>query len=116
MPVTTLRRQDVIFLLSVVCAAGMAYYHLCLFVPRAMEVRAVQGFGNGYSFGADFYPIWLTSREALLHHRDPYSPEITRQIQIGLFGRALDAGNPVASPNYRTFSYPAFADLLFWPL
>ena len=30
-------------------AAGMVYYHLCLFVPRAMEVRAAQGFGNGYS-------------------------------------------------------------------
>jgi hypothetical protein len=116
MPVTTLRRQGVILLLSVVCAAGMAYYHLCLFVPRAMEVRAAQGFGNGYSFGADFYPIWLTSREALLHHRDPYSPEMTRQIQIGLFGRALDASNPAAPQDYRAFAYPAFVDLLFLPL
>jgi hypothetical protein len=121
MPHTTLWRQSVIVVLSVVCAAGMVYYHLCLFVPRAMEVRAAQGFGNGYSFGADFYPIWLTSREGLLHRRDPYSPEMTRQIQIGLFGRALDAGNPAApaapaSPDYRTFAYPAFADLLFWPL
>jgi hypothetical protein len=116
MPVTTLRRHGVILLLSVVCAAGMIYYHLCLFVPRAMEVRAAQGFGNGYSFGADVYPIWLTSREALLHHRDPYSPEITRQIQIGLFGRALDAGNPAAPQDYRAFAYPVFVDLLFWPL
>jgi hypothetical protein len=116
MPVTTLRRQGVILLLSVVCAAGMVYYHLCLFVPRAMEVRAAQGFGNGYSFGADFYPIWLTSREGLLHHLDPYSPEMTWQIQIGLFGRALDTGNPAAHRDYRVFAYPAFVDLLFWPV
>ena len=116
MLVTTPWRQGVILLLSVLCAAGMVYYHLFLFVPRAMEVRAVQGFGNGYSFGADFYPIWLTSRQGLLHHRDPYSPEMTRQIQIGLFGRALDAGNPAAAQDYRAFAYPAFADLLFWPL
>lgn len=101
---------------SVVCAAGMGYYHLGIFVPRAIEVRSVQSFANGYSFGADFYPIWLASREGLLHHRDPYSREMTRQIQTGLFGRALDAVNPAASPNYRTFSYPAFANLLFWPL
>jgi Glycosyltransferase family 87 len=116
MPVTTLRRQGVIFLLSALCASSMIYYHLCLFVPRAMDVRAAQGFGDGYSLGADFYPIWLTSREGLLHHRDPYSPELTRQIQIGLFGRALDATTPGAPPDYRTFAYPAFVDVLFWPL
>ena len=116
MPVTIPRRQVVILLLSVVCAAGMAYYHLWLFMPRAMEVRSAQGFGNGYSFGADFYPVWLTSREALLYHRDPYSPEMTRQIQIGLFGRALDTPNPAAPQDYRAFAYPAFVDLLFLPL
>ncbi len=81
-----------------------------------MEVRSAQGFGNGYSFGADFYPVWLTSREALLHHRDPYSPAMTRQIQIGLFGRALDTPNPAAPQDYRAFAYPAFVDLLFLPL
>ena len=93
----------------------MVYYHLALFVPRAKEVRAAQGFGNGYSFGADFYPIWFTAREGLAHHRDPYSPEMTRQIQIGLFGRPLDASNPAAPFDYRAFAYPAFADILFWP-
>jgi hypothetical protein len=92
----------------------MVYYHLGLFVPRAMEVRSAQGYGNGYSFGADFYPIWLTAREGLLHHRDPYSPEMTRQIQIGLFGRTLDDG--AAAGDYRALAYPAFVDLLFWPL
>jgi len=112
----TSRRQNAIFLLSVACAAGMLYYHLCLFVPRAVEVRAAQGFGGGYSFGADFYPIWLTSREGLLHHRDPYSPEMTREIQMGLFGRALDADNLAAPQDYRAFAYPAFVDVLFWPL
>jgi hypothetical protein len=109
----SLWRQSIIVMLSVLCAAGMVYYHLGLLVPRAREERAAQGFGNGYSFGADFYPIWLTSREGLLHHRDPYSAEMTRQIQIGLFGRAVDAGT--APADYRAFAYPAFADVLFWP-
>jgi hypothetical protein len=115
MLVTTARRQRAILLMAVLCAAGMLYYHLCLFVPRAIEVRAAQGYGSGYSFGADFYPIWLTSREGLLRHRDPYSAEMTRDIQIGLFGRSLDAGNPAAPREYRAFAYPAFADVLFWP-
>ena len=116
MLVTTLRRQSAIVLLSVLCAAGMVYYHLGLFVPRAIEVRAAQGFGGGHSFGADFYPIWLTSRRGLLLRRDPYSAEMTRRIQIGLFGRTLDSGNPGVPRDYRSFAYPAFIDLLFWPL
>ena len=57
----------------ILCSACMVYYHLVLFVPRVSQVRTAEGFGNGYSFGADFYPVWLTARESLLHHRDPYS-------------------------------------------
>src|ERR1022692_931257 len=110
-----IRRSRGVLCIVIVCAACMVYYHLALFVPRAKEVRAAQGFGNGYSFGADFYPIWFTAREGLAYHRDPYSPEMTRQIQIGLFGRPLDASNPAAPLNYRAFAYPAFADILFWP-
>src|SRR5271166_5129433 len=87
--------------LVILCSTCMVYYHLALFVARAQEVRTAQGFGNGYSFGADFYPIWFTSREGLLPNDDPYSPEMTRQIQIGLFGRSLDAGNPAAPQDYR---------------
>lgn len=96
---------------------GMVYYHLFLFVPRVLEVRAAKGLGNGYSFGDDFYPVWLTSREAVLHHREPYSPAMTREIQIGLFGRPLDAHHVFDPPlRYREFAYPAFVDIIFWPV
>jgi len=111
-----LRRPRNILFLVILLAAGMAYYHLALFAPRVMDLRATQGFGNGYFFGDDFYPIWLTSRQILRDHRDPYSPETTRQIQVGLFGRGLDGLNPAAPQDYRSFAYPAFIDVLFWPL
>src|SRR5262249_26497982 len=62
------------------------------------------------------YPIWLTTREWLLHHRDPYSPEMTRSIQTGLFGRPMDPSRPTdPPPDYRTFSYPVYTDLLAVP-
>ena len=35
------------------------------------------------------------ARELLLHHRDPYSPEVTREIQTGYYGRPLDPGRCV---------------------
>jgi Glycosyltransferase family 87 len=103
--------------LAFVGAASMLYYHLGLLIPRALEARAAQGLGNGYAFGNDFYPIWLTSRQALMEQHDAYGAAMTRKIQIGLFGRPLSANNPQDPPiDYRTFAYPAYADLIFWPL
>lgn len=63
-------------------------------------------------FGNDFYPLWLTAREAL-RGRDPYSPEMTREIQAGLFGRTLD--RPGDPKDLRMFAHPAFTLLLIWP-
>jgi hypothetical protein len=98
-------------------AASMVYYHVALFMPRVQKAQAAKHLSGEYTFGNDFYPIWLTSREWLREHRDPYSPALTREIQIGLFGRPLDSQFPTDPPSdYRTFAYPAFTDLLFWPV
>jgi glycosyl transferase family 87 len=102
----------VVLLLS----SSMAYYHLGVFLPHFIGLRAARGLVGQYSFGDDFYPIWLTSRAALLDHRNPYSSEMTREIQTGIFGHSLiprRPGDPLA--NYRAFAYPAYVDLLFWP-
>jgi hypothetical protein len=109
-------RPYILLALSLFAAGCMTYYHLAIFVPHAHEVRAALGLGNGYSFGADFYPLWLTSREALLHRGDPYSSRMTVQIQTGLFGCQLAVCAPAASPDDRAFVHPAFADLFIWPL
>jgi hypothetical protein len=102
--------------LAMVGAASMLYYHLGLFLPRAREVNTARGLGNGYAFGDDFYPIWLTARQWRVAHRDPYSPEMTREIQKGLFGRPLDPRLPTDPIDLRMFAHPAYADLLFWPV
>jgi hypothetical protein len=103
--------------LALVGGASMLYYHLGLFIPKVLEQRTARGLGNGYAFGDDFYPIWLTTRQWQLEHRDPFSPEMTRQIQTGLFGRPLDAHHSNDPPvDYREFAYPAFTDLMFWPI
>ena len=102
--------------LACVGAASMVYYHLGLFIPHALQVRASIGLGNGYSFGDDFYPIWFTARQARLGSRDLYGYETTRQIQIGLFGRPFDPHIKSDPPiDYRQYSYPAFTDLILWP-
>lgn len=102
--------------LSVVGAFSMLYYYQRLFMPRVMAVREARGLQNGYFFGDDFYQIWLPSHELLRGRRDPYTPEMTRDIQRGLYGRPLDAkrgGDPV---DQRAFAYPLFTNLVFWPM
>jgi hypothetical protein len=114
------RRTQVIpaLALALACigAASMVYYHLGLFIPRMLQVRSSIGIGNGYSFGDDFYPIWLTAHQSRAGHRDLYSYQMTREIQTGLFGRALDPRNKFdPSIDYRQYAYPAFTELLLWP-
>lgn len=105
-----LRWRGALFL-ALLFAAGMDYYYCARFLPYSMAIRTAHQANGGYSFGTDFYPIWYTSRECLPHGRDPYSAEVTRQIQTGLFGREFSPANPSdPSPDYRAFSYPAFVD------
>ena len=70
-----------------------------------------------YSYGGDFYPIWLTGRELFLHRTNPYTQQTTREIQTGLFGRPMDPRRPADPPiEFRAFAYPLYTDLLAAPL
>jgi hypothetical protein len=106
--------------LSLVGAAAMIYYHEGLFVPRVSVSRSAHHLDGGYSFGNDFYQIWLTARARLMKSSDPnslspYSEEMTQAIQVGLYGRLLDPNKPGDPKDRRTFPYPAFTDILCWP-
>jgi hypothetical protein len=102
--------------LAIMGAASMVYYEFGLFVPRLQAIHAAKHLAGKYVFADDFYPVWLTTREWIKERRDPYSPVVTHDIQIGLFGRPLEGQFPTDPPaEYRTFAYPAYTDLLFWP-
>jgi Glycosyltransferase family 87 len=101
--------------LALIGAAAFLYYHEGLFMPRVVAVRIANGLGHGYSFGNDFYQVWLSCRELLESRRDPYSLEMTLDIQRGLYGRPLGPTRPGDPLDQRVFPYPAYTDLLFWP-
>lgn len=64
---------------------------------------------------SDLYPRWLGARELLLHHRDPYSSEITRDIQAGYYGRPLDPSRPDDPKDQQGFAYPLYVVFLLAP-
>jgi hypothetical protein len=64
---------------------------------------------------SDLYPRWLGARELLLHHRDPYSPELEREIQSGYYGRPLDPARAGDPKDRQGFAYPVYVVFLIAP-
>ncbi|MGA8491296.1 MAG: hypothetical protein WB711_12790 [Terriglobales bacterium] len=64
---------------------------------------------------SDLYPRWWGAREALLHHRDTYGADVTREIQIGFYGRPLDPLKPSDPPFQESFVYPLYVIFLLTP-
>jgi hypothetical protein len=60
--------------------------------------------------GNDFYPRWRGTRAFILEGRDPYSDEVTSEIQRGMYGRlAREDEDQVA------FAYPLYVSLFILP-
>jgi hypothetical protein len=64
---------------------------------------------------SDLYPRWLGARELLLHGRDPYSQDVTREIQQGYYGRPIDSSRPSDPVDEQRFAYPLFVVFLLAP-
>ncbi len=64
---------------------------------------------------SDLYPRWLGARELLLHHRDPYGAAVTREIQEGYYGRAIDRTRPYDPTDWQGFAYPVYVSFVLAP-
>jgi hypothetical protein len=96
----------------------MWFYVQQVLVPYQKADAAAHGRPRGNL--SDLYPRWLGTRELLLHHRDPYSAEVTREIQTGYYGRPLDPGRAddprVDEPkDQQGFAYPLHVVFLLAP-
>jgi len=61
----------------------------------------------------DLYPIWLGSRELLVHHRNPYSRELNADIQSAFYGSPLPPGEN--REKECCFAYPVYISFLLAP-
>jgi hypothetical protein len=101
------------FALALVCAASMWFYVRHILVPYQRADAAAHERPRGNL--SDLYPRWLGSRELLLHRRNPYDREITREIQVGYYGRELDASRPGDPRDQQGFAYPVYVAFLLAP-
>ena len=94
-----------LFFASIVCLASTWYFAYAI-APTALSA-------DGPAIVPDLYPAWYASHQVLFNHGDPYGPEVTRQIQIAMLGRALDADSKIR--NQQRFAYPVYSVFLFAP-
>jgi Glycosyltransferase family 87 len=101
------------FLLAVLFAGTVWFYfdHVLIPYQKADAAMHVRPRGNL----SDLYPRWLGTRELLLHGRDPYSAEITREIQLGYYGRELDRSRRNDPQDQQAFAYPVYVVFLLAP-
>lgn len=94
-------------------AVAMWCYADFILVPYQISEAARSGRPRGNL--SDLYPRWLGARELLLRGRDPYSPEVTREIQAGYYGRPLDRSLPHDPRDQQGFAYPVYVVFLLAP-
>jgi hypothetical protein len=95
-----------LFLAAVVAATGAWLYAQRVLINYQIADAATHDRPRGNL--SDLYPRWLGARELLLRGRDPYSPAVTREIQQGYYGRALDPARPGDPKDQQGFAYPVY--------
>ncbi len=93
-------------LLAMFCAIGMWTYIDRVLISHQTADAASHDRPRGNL--SDLYPRWIGARELLLRGRDPYSREVTREIQVGYYGRALDLSRPYDPRDQAGFAYPVY--------
>ncbi|MBZ5685179.1 MAG: DUF2029 domain-containing protein [Acidobacteriia bacterium] len=106
-------RQTYLVFGALLLSASMWIWVQSIAVPHQMAKSAERGAPRGNL--SDLYPRWLGARELLVHHRDPYTAEITREIQIGYYGRPLDPTRPNDPIDQQGFAYPIYVVLMLAP-
>ena len=97
---------------SILAGIGMWGYFNGVAVDEQKAEAAAKNIPRGNL--SDLYPRWLGTREFLLHGRDPYSAEVTAEIQKGVYGVAIDPRKP-GDPTDEGFAYPLYLVFLLAP-
>lgn len=106
-------RFALVLALVLMTSASTWFYMNRILIPQQVAEAVAHNRPRGNL--SDLYPRWLGARELLLHGRNPYSAEITREIQQGYYGRPLDPARAGDPRDRQAFAYPAYVVFLLAP-
>jgi hypothetical protein len=107
------KRPIFVALLAALAAASMWIY--ANRILKAHQVADAAAHDRPRGNLSDLYPRWLGARELLLHRRNPYRSDITREIQTGYYGRPIDPSRPNDPRDQQAFAYPLYVVFVLAP-
>ena len=116
---TNVRQRNVrLWLLLSFFVAGISWLYVHQILVPWTSYLHLQ---NGYVIAqiSDLYSPWVGTRELLLHHRNPYAPEVSHEIQMVFYGHPINQtyGKPgVALLDEQRFAYPVYEVFFTAPL
>jgi Glycosyltransferase family 87 len=107
-------KYSALAVLAALMMAASTWFYFQRVLIRAQEADAVV---HDHPRGnlSDLYPRWWGAHELLLHGRDPYSDPVTREIQLGYYGRVLDPSRHGDPKDQQGFAYPLYVVFLLAP-
>ena len=99
--------------LALVASGSMWFFMNRILIAHQIVEAAENGRPRGNL--SDLYPRWLGTRELLRRGRNPYSNEITLEIQQGYYGRPIDPARPNDPKDRQGFAYPVYVVFLLAP-
>jgi hypothetical protein len=112
-----LGQRILVGLVILILAWGMVYYYYGVLIPIWTSPFERSNAAGG--IWSDLYPRWVGTRELLRHHRNPYSAEVTAEIQRGFYGRQLNPSEDPSNPDHEIdreeFAYPVYVTFLLAP-
>jgi hypothetical protein len=112
---SSLKRVPFIAAVALALAASASTWFYMNRILRAQQIADAAVHKRPRGNLSDLYPRWLGARELLLRGRNPYSAEITREIQQGYYGRPLDRARADDPRDEQGFAYPAYVVFLLAP-
>src|ERR1039457_1642507 len=94
------------------CSASMYFYWSR--VPQNIDAIALSVATRPRPL-TDLYAQWFGIRELLLHHRDPYGDDVTRELQVAYYGKDLDPSQAAHPSHQQRFAYPLYVAFLLGP-
>ena len=110
-----LNRPPFFVLLALAIVASASTWFYANHILKAQQIADAAAHSRPRGNLSDLYPRWLGARELLKHRRNPYSAEITREIQQGYYGRALNPASPDDPKDQQGFAYPVYVVFLLAP-
>lgn len=109
------QKQGALWLLLAVCVSAPAWLYVHRILEPWADAKDLQHGGLKAQMG-DLYPRWVGARELLLNRRNPYSIEVSHEIQMAYYGHIVtpeEARQRVVDE--QRFAYPIYVVFLMAP-